>query len=51
MLLEIAKHPKGKKEDFKDIIEQLKGVNYLVQLQMLTVKGLSEAVQLMRNIS
>lgn len=30
MLLEIAKNPFGKKEDFIDIIEQLKGVNYLI---------------------
>jgi hypothetical protein len=51
MLLDIARSPKGKKEDFQDIIEQLKSFNYIVQMQMLTVRGFSQEVMLMRNLS
>lgn len=33
MLLELARHPKSKKEDFAELVEQLKHqFNYLVQL-------------------
>ena len=42
MLLEIARQPNGAIEDFQLIIDQLKEYSYLVQLQMLHVKGYDE---------
>lgn len=34
MLLELSKVPKASKQDFQDLVEQLRSMNYLIQMQI-----------------
>lgn len=39
MLLELSQEPKASKQDFQELVEQLRSMNYLIQLQIQQVKG------------
>ncbi len=51
MMLELVRKPKATVDDFKKMMEELKEYHYIVQYQIIQVKGYAVNLQIARHIS